>query len=101
MWDYLNGFADAVMTDADGAEIPFCVMNEGNGYWGHQFATLLVKASVPAFGYTTVILKQREADGHKTVIPHVYEYVDTHINDEPLYMENDLIKAVFDKKSCR
>lgn len=101
VWDYQNGFADAVMTDADGAEIPFCVMNEGNGYWGHRFATLLVKASVPAFGYTTVILKQREADGHKTVIPHVYEYVDTHINDEPLYMENDLIKAVFDKKSCR
>ncbi|MBQ7699231.1 MAG: alpha-mannosidase [Clostridia bacterium] len=101
VWDYWNGFSDAVMTDADGAEIPFCVMNEGNGYWGHQFATLLVKASIPAFGYTTVILKQREPDGHKTVIPHAYEYVDTHINDEPLYMENDLIKAVFDKKSCR
>ncbi len=101
VWDYWCGFAEAVMTDAEGAEIPFCVMNEGNGYWGHQFATLLLKASIPALGYTTVILKQREPDGHKTVIPHAYEYVDTHINDEPLYMENDLIKATFEKKSCR
>ena len=101
VWDYTNGFADAVITDADGAELPFCVMNEGNGYWGHRFATLMVKVSVPAFGYTTVILKPREQDGHKSVIPHVFEYTDDYINDEPLYMENDIVKAVFEKKSCR
>lgn len=99
VWDYRNGFSDAVMTDADGKEIPFCVLNEGNGYWGHQFATLMVKASVPAFGYTTVILKQRVPDGHKTVLPLTYEYTDR-IDDEPFIMENDLVKAVFDKKTC-
>ncbi|MBO4422251.1 MAG: alpha-mannosidase [Clostridia bacterium] len=101
VWDYAEGFADAMMTDADGAEIPFSVLEQGRGYWGHSYSTLLVRAAVPAFGYTTVILKQREKDGHKHIVPHVYEYTDAHINDAPFVLENEYIRAVFEKKSCR
>jgi len=101
VWDYTAGFENAVMTDAEGNEIPFAVTNGGSGYWGHVFSTLLVKASVKAYGYTTLILKQRDEDGHKTIRPHVYEYVDNFINDAPFIMENDVIRAVFDKSSCR
>lgn len=100
VWDYTEGFENAEMTDVDGNEVPFAVLNSGNGYWGHRFSTLLVKASVPAYGYTTLILKQRDEDGHKTLRPQVYEYVDNFINDDPFVLENDVIKAVFDKKSC-
>lgn len=101
VWDYREGFADAVITGVDGEELSFCVMNEGNGYWGHQFATIMVKLSVPAFGYTTVILKQREINGHKTVLPAPSEYTDNHMTDDPFVMENCYIKAVFDKRTCR
>ncbi len=99
VWDYTPGFENAVMADFDGNDVPFAVLNSGNGYWGHSYSTLLVKASVPAYGYTTLILKQREPDGHKTLRPQVYEYVDKHINDDPFVLENDIIRAVIDKKT--
>ncbi len=101
VWDYGYGFDNAEMTDADGNNVPFAVLNGGTGYWGHVYSTLLVKASVKAFGYTTLILRQRDEDGHKTLRPQVYEYVDKHINDAPFILENELIRAVFDKKTCR
>ncbi len=100
VWDYTPGFDDAVIEDKDGKNVPFAVLNSGAGYWGHSYSTLLVKADVPAFGYTTLILKQTERDGHKDPRPQVYEYVDKHINDAPLVLENELIRAVFDKKTA-
>lgn len=100
VWDYTEGFESAEMTDVDGNEVPFAVLNSGNGYWGHRFSTLLTKAAIPAYGYTTLILKQRDEDGHKVLHPQVYEYVDNFINDDPFVLENDVIRAVFDKKSC-
>ena len=101
VWDYVYGFGDAVITAPDGEEIPFCVLNEGNGYWGHRYAALLLHAKLPPYGYTTCVLSQRHPDGHEDIRPHVYEYVDTHINDAPVTLENELIKAVFEKRSCR
>ncbi len=101
VWDYSDDLGRAVMTDADGNEIPFCVLRSGNGYWGHHFAALLVKAKLPAFGYTTVILKQRILDGHIPVEPHSYEKSDEFIHDGPIAMESDKIRAVFDRKTMR
>jgi len=99
VWDYHEGFDKAVMTDAEGTEIPFCLLHIGNGYWAHQFAKLLVKVKIPAFGYTTVVLKQRAVDGHMSVAPRHYERLDEFINDAPVVMESDLVKAVFDKRT--
>ncbi len=101
VWDYTPGFADARITDPAGREIQFSVIKEGEGYWGHRYSTLLVKAELEPYGYTTLVLSQRERDGHKQISPSVYEYVDSHINDDPFVLENGLIRAVFEKKSCR
>lgn len=101
VWDYRYGFGGAVITDPDGNEVPFCVLNEGSGYWGHSYSTLLLHVKLAPFGYTTLVLSQREPEGHKDVRPHVYEYTDAHINDEPITLENELIRAVFEKRSCR
>ncbi|MBO4869861.1 MAG: alpha-mannosidase [Clostridia bacterium] len=101
IWDYSYGFADTALTAPDGSEVPFCVVNEGNGYWGHRYATLMLRAQLEPYGYTTYVLSKREAEGRADVRPHVYEYVDTHINDEPIVLENDLIRALFEKSCCR
>ena len=84
-----------------GSEGPFRVTDNGVGYWGHRYATLLLHAKLKPFGYTTLVLSPKEQDGHKNIGVRVYEYTDTHINDGPLTLENELIRAVFERKSCR
>ncbi len=98
IWDYPP--INAVMTDADGNRVPFTVIEEGNGYWNHHFVKLLAKVSVPAFGYATVILTPEMEDGHVSPMPHHWEHTDNYINDLPIVLENEHIKAVFDKKTA-
>ena len=94
VWDYHYGFGNAVMTDKDGNEISFSVIEQGKGYWGHSYSRLAVKVTVPPVGYTTVVLKQKQ-DIPIDTKPIFYERSDEYINDEPITLENDKLKAVF------
>ncbi len=101
VWDYNEPFETAVMTDAEGAEIPFAVRELGKGYWGHRFARLYVRARVPAFGYATVILRPRVPEGRPAPVDRSFEKTDEHINDAPVVLENARLRAVFDKPTMR
>jgi alpha-mannosidase len=82
--------------DAKGNPVDFCITESGNGYWGHVFTKLQVRASVPAFGYTTLILRQKADEGHVAHEILKSPRSDEYINDEPLVLENAYIKAVFE-----
>ncbi len=99
VWDYSVPIGEAEMIGADGESLPFRVCETGQGYWGHNFLKLLVKAKLPAFGYTTVILRRKAADGHLKPTYVTYEHCDNFITDAPITVENRLIKAVFDSKT--
>ena len=65
VWDYPADFGNAFMEDADGNGIPFTVTDSGE-YWSHNYTKIMFPVSVPAFGYTTVRLRQME-DGESHI----------------------------------
>ncbi|MBE6608896.1 MAG: alpha-mannosidase [Ruminococcaceae bacterium] len=101
VWDYNYDISSCEIRNAQGEVIPFCVINSGRGYWGHSYTTLLVKAEAEPYGYTTIVLAPKKQDGHCSVRLFTAEHADTHINDNPIVMENNLIRAVFDHRTMQ
>ena len=101
VWDYNFDKAQVMFTDSEGETLEFCHLESGNGYWSHSFTKYAVKVKIPAFGYTTVILKQKPYEGRMNITPTVCEQVDHDIiNDQPIILENDKIYAVFDRETA-
>lgn len=61
-------------------------------YWGHSYFKMIVQVSVPALGYQTLVLKEKEIDS----IPVKY-CPDPRIETLPAgMMENDYLRVTFD-----
>ena len=108
VWDWPAADVPLIeVCDASGKTIPCQITNHGyNNYWGHDFAKLLIEATVPACGYATYVIRRgkdaiaanrfgefncyREAgdpDWQRVAAP--YEYV----------LENEYLRAQFDLQS--
>ncbi len=96
-WDYPSVAPN--MTDIDGNSIPFSVIETGDDYYNHRYMKVFVRVAIPAFGYTTLILRPAVPTGHVSPDGRRWEHTDTFIHDMPVALENDLIRAVFDKKT--
>jgi alpha-mannosidase len=57
VWDYEGDFSQVAVRDHAGKLLP-SQTGESGLYWGHHFDTLLVDASVPACGYTSVVINE-------------------------------------------
>ena len=97
VWDYNYDLSLARFTDAAGNPVASEVLSAGHGYWGHSFTKFLVRAKVPAFGWTTVVLKLKEAEGVPASAASG-AWCD-YIADDPLVLENGQLRAVFDPMS--
>lgn len=96
IWDYPYASRLSV-EDVQGNPLPFSfTVSKGKGYWGHHFVKLLVSVTLPPFGYTTVIVRPRHENDDFHAHMRQYEKSDEFINDEPLVLENDLVRATFD-----
>ena len=96
VWDYNYDLGMAEFADADGNPIEYCQTEGGRGYWWHQYNKFLVKVNIPAYGYTTVILRPKKVDGHLNLDPGVYTRSNEILEDFPVVLENDFIRAKFD-----
>ena len=109
VWNYVYDHKNIAVTDVFGNPLEFDVLEQGAGYWGHKYTKLLVRVKVAAFGYTTIIVKQEA----KKLTPNYsfftqFEFNQLQpltdadfLNDEPSVLENEFIKAVFDKETYR
>ena len=97
VWDYNYDLSLATFTDPAGDPVDFEVLSSGSGYWGHSFTKFLVHAKIPAFGWTTVILKLKESASlpASTASGGWCDYIE----DRPFVLENSRIRAVFDPLS--
>lgn len=96
VWDYNYDKGLAYFTDSEGNEVESELMINGSGYWGHNFSKFLVHAKIPAFGYSTYILKLREYNGTGCLASAATGgWCDT-FGDYPYVLENSKLKAVFD-----
>ena len=98
VWDYPADFGRAYIDDSEGREVPFQLLSNGQHYWGHNFTKLLIQAEVPAFGYKTYIIRQRESFPLTSYSLPRDSRCDNFINDNDLVLENEHIRAVFNSE---
>ncbi|MDR1949878.1 MAG: glycosyl hydrolase-related protein [Spirochaetaceae bacterium] len=58
VWDYEGDFSQVKARDGDGKPLA-SQAGESGDYWGHHFNTLLVDVSVPACGYTSIVIEEK------------------------------------------
>ncbi len=95
VWDYPGDFGRIYITDASGKEVPFQITASGHHYWGHNFTKLLIMAEVPAFGYNTYIIRERENMPIAGFGIPRDPRSDNFIGDGDLVLENEHVRAVF------
>lgn len=106
VWDHNYDPHQTVVTDVDGNELEFSFVksqkrSNDHGFWGHTYKKIFVKVKVKAFGYTTLIVKQKPWQGHMDPRVITHEHTDhTFINNDPIVLENEKIRAVLDKSSA-
>lgn len=94
VWDYAGDVARLAAFDAEGNKLP-CRLKRPNAetYWSHDVHTVEVEATLPPFGYTSVVLRP-EAPGIPAIAyPPCFERVDA---SAPLVLENRYLRAEFD-----
>ncbi len=95
LWDWQEEEKHTRVTDLEGREYPFQMAEQEAGYWGHTYRRLLVWMPVPAVGYTICRVETKAAEEELAQAVRPDPRTD-HITDEPVCLENDKIKAVFD-----
>ncbi|MBQ4575719.1 MAG: alpha-mannosidase [Clostridia bacterium] len=98
IWDYTGDWGRVEITDVDGNVVAHQIVAGGQHYWGHQFTKILIDAKVPAFGYTTYVLKDREIS-QAGMLPDITAGSCDVYGDYDMVLENEKIKAVFDSKT--
>ncbi|TDL56042.1 alpha-mannosidase [Paenibacillus dendritiformis] len=63
IWDW-NGHVDSIQFhDSEGRSVPFQYIDRGFiEHWGHYFLRVLLKVNVPAIGYSTYVMTEKDGD---------------------------------------
>ncbi len=93
IWDWRGDASCMIWKDAKGQKLDHQVLSNGyDEYWGHLHADVLVKVSVPAMGYTTIVLDEAESADFSPLID-LGPRRDACINN---VLENEYIRAEMD-----
>ncbi len=100
VWDYPGDPGRICLQDDRGNEIPFQLLDHRmQKYWDHRYFRLLALANVPAVGYATAVLRQKETDQYPVYLQREQEQVARFYDD--IILENEFLRAVIDAASGR
>ena len=95
VWDWPGDVDLLEITDVQGRVLPYDIERTAS-YWAHEFMDIRVEVAVPAFGYTTIFLRER--DPEEVTASHIWnmewQYYHRPVADHVL--ENDYLYARFD-----
>lgn len=96
LWDWKELPENTRIMDLNGKEYPFQVLERGQSvkYWGHYYCRILIWMPVPAAGYTICRVEKKSDEICYPFEPD--EPRENDITDEPVCLENDKVKAIFD-----
>ena len=97
VWDWVGDMRRVSVEDENGNDVQFALVDGGlQHYWDHKFFRVLVKISVPAFGYRTVVLKEKE----QQVYPFYYgNTCNVSVTENARVLENEYLRAEFDMQT--
>ncbi len=99
IWDWPGNLNLIEMTDASGAPIPFERITDWQKYWHHRFFEVMVTVTVPANGYTTVVLKEKDPEDVTECYLNTTPFERQHEAFKDIVLENKYLCARFDCRS--
>lgn len=100
VWDWPGDMRRMEVLDKDGKPVQHQVVSgqmqqyhPAGDYWGHKYMKLVINAEIPACGYSTYLL--HEKDSFNAVVPHDEPRVE---KPDKYILENNHLKVSFD--SC-
>lgn len=97
VWDYAGDFQRLEAVDHTGKRVPLQLMDsEPQGYWDHLYVRVLILADVPAMGYATYALREKELTEYPTHLLHAER---EELPKGDIVLENRYLCARFDTGS--
>ncbi len=98
LWDWPGKPEDIEVLDGEGKALPLQLNGDGRRFWGHQYQKLLVPVKVPAFGYTTCLVREKESWLEIPVnrVPRCDA-----IESRVLVLENQKLRAEFEPETMK
>ena len=97
VWDYSGKIDRLHAIDDKGNELPFQLIDRDPvGYWDHFYIRVLVEIDVPAFGYSTCAVCEKEAEDYPALLMHSEREELPH---GAVVLENEHLCARFDTGS--
>ena len=97
LWEWYGEPNRIEIVDSEGSKVEYQILEEGyHDYWYHNYMRLLIRPTVPGFGYTTIKL----TEGPVTEIPIAFHWERRHQVKEDFTLENEFIRAEFDKNDA-
>jgi len=94
LWDWIWDIQRLTVTDHAGCEIPFQLRDHSfHDYWAHKYIRVYVDVDVPALGYKTIVINEKEMDKYPVLTNNDFPRAD--MPHGPTVLENDYLKAVF------
>ncbi len=95
VWDWPFDLSRIAVLGPDGKPAPFVLLTpQRERYWDHLKLRLLARVSVPALGYATLAVTEREAEDYPT---YRLDDVRTEAIHRDVVLENEFIRAVFSR----
>ena len=99
LWDWPGDPQLLEVTDVAGNVLPFEKTSDIKEYWAHKYFTLLTTVSVPSYGYTTVIVKEKKPESAPAPFFFTYQFDRQHYPFEDIILENSYLRAAFDRRT--
>jgi alpha-mannosidase len=97
LWDWDYDLALMELSDYAGNGLPFQLLDrEPVTYWDHRYVRFVAPVEVPAGGYTTVVVREKEYASVSLLNSRDPRIEAPH---GPIVLENDLLRAEFDPAS--
>jgi len=102
LWDWQGDTKRLSVTDTEGNVVPCEVLEQGRGYWSHNYHTLSVLVDVHPMGYNSYIVDEQQEETFQDEWAYFSILADPdhcprndRVTDEPIVLENACVKAVF------
>ena len=99
LWDWYYDHDRIEFVDHEGKEIPVQILDkESQWFWCHRYIRFLAHIEIPAGGYATYALREKEFTTERIVYIHE-DYPRNILPYTPLVLENEYLRAEFDPGS--
>ena len=99
VWDWTGDMRRIHMTDCRGEEIAFQLLdNRMQDYWSHKYMRILAEVTVPALGYTTLVLSEKEAEAYPVYLQEREHVAGSY---EDYLLENEYLAVTISSVSGR